>query len=127
MDEIEESTAIIAVDLSDVGAELSSVTAEIENAFRETSSIIANELKSAARSGQADFSAMAQAIAAELAALALERVFSQGETGLQSGASTIVNVSMPATQVRPSEAGGVSTNALASVIAQAVRRGGRFL
>ena len=67
----------LAVDLSELSADLTAVTAEIEAALRDTGEVIAQELKSAARSGEADFSAMARSIAEELASIALQRVFSR--------------------------------------------------
>lgn len=126
MAELDDQTIDLGIDLSDVGAELSSVTKEIEEALRVTGEVIAQELKSAAKSGESDFSAMARTIAAELAALAVERVFTGAST--QEAASPLtVNVAMPAQPSNNSSGSAASANAIAALVAQAVRRGSRFL
>ena len=117
----------LAVDLSELSADLTAVTAEIEAAFRDTGEVIAQELKSAARSGEADFSAMARSIAEELASTVLQRVFSANGPAAEQGAPLTLNVSMQqAASQQSSQSGAVSANAVASLIAQAVLRGRRF-
>ncbi|MBB33997.1 MAG: hypothetical protein CME88_13210 [Hirschia sp.] len=117
----------VSVDLAEIGAELALVTHEIETAFRQTAGVIADELKSAARSGEADFQRMAQAIASELPALAMQRVFAGNGDGHVGAQPMTINVSAPQTGGQASGGAlGLSANAIGLLVAQAVRRGGRF-
>ena len=61
----------VSVDLAEIGAELALVTHEIETAFRQTAGVIADELKSAARSGELSLRAYHSEAAADSARLLL--------------------------------------------------------
>ncbi|MEM9226081.1 MAG: phage tail tape measure C-terminal domain-containing protein [Pseudomonadota bacterium] len=97
-------------------------TEALEQAFGRAGQSIASVLSQAAKSGEVDFRRMSEAILADLARIAAEAVVAR--TGLGQTAQTI-NVNVP----QGGDASGLvgAAGTIASAVAAATARGGRFL
>ena len=122
MDEFEEDLAAAGNALEALATGPGADAAEaLERAFGQAGEGIQRVLGQAARSGELDFRRMSEAILRDLARIAAEAVLAQ--TGLLSGSQTI-NVNMPQ---NAGGNGGTDLGSLATSIALAAARGGRFV
>ncbi len=96
----------------------------LEQAFGRAGQSIERALSQAARSGELDFSRMAEAVLADLARIAAEAVLAR--SGLSGGGQTVnLNMAVGA----GADAGSVvgAAGSIASAVAMAAARGGRFI
>lgn len=122
MEEFEEDLQVATDALERLSLNSGLATAEaLEAAFQRTGASIERALSQAAKSGEVDFKRMAEAIIADIARITAEAILAQTSLGTGNQVQTTSLIG-GASNTLP---GASST--IASVIASAAAKGGRFL
>lgn len=95
----------------------------LETAFGQAGDSIERALSKAARSGELEFSQMAESILADLAKILAEAIFAQSRVS-QIGQSVTMNMSFPEGQSASPTIGAAGS--IASYVAAAAARGARY-